>query len=155
MANAAQHADIVGTVVPPPATALHRLDFAESAFPESQHVLRDLELGRHFADGAERVRRFVQNHVALSSRPWSELGRSVLAVSIDSVLEYGRGFKHHHPPRRNRHFFASLGVTSNALTLLAHDERTKRRQLYRLTALKAVGDFLQYQFHKRRRFRAG
>src|SRR4051812_46893840 len=90
----------------------------------------------------------------LSSRPGSELGRSVLAVSVDSVLEYGRGFEHHPPPRRNRDFFASLGVPSDALTLLAHDERTKRRQLYRLTALKAVGDFLQYQFHKRRRFRA-
>ena len=51
--------DVVGAVIAPPAAALHRLDFAEAAFPEPQHMLRNVKLFRGFADGAECVRGFV------------------------------------------------------------------------------------------------
>ena len=59
MANAAQKIDIVGTIIAPPAAALHRLDVVETAFPESQHVLRQIKFVRHFTDAAKCVRRLV------------------------------------------------------------------------------------------------
>src|SRR5450830_860125 len=59
MANAAQQFDVVGTVITPSAAAFHRLDFAKTAFPKTQHVLRQIELIRHFTDGAKGVRRLV------------------------------------------------------------------------------------------------
>ena len=59
MANAAQKIDVVGTIIAPPAAALHRLDVAETAFPKSQHVLRQIEFVCHFTDAAKCVRRLV------------------------------------------------------------------------------------------------
>ena len=71
MADAAQQIDVVGPVIAPPAAALHRLDVAEAAFPETQHVLRQIEFVRHFADGAKCVRRLVIQSAPLSLLSWT------------------------------------------------------------------------------------
>ena len=42
--DAAQQVDILRTIVAPAAAALHRLDVRETALPEPQHVLRQIEL---------------------------------------------------------------------------------------------------------------
>ena len=63
--NAAQQIHIVGTVIAPAAAALHRLDFAETAFPKPQHVLRQIEFVRDFTDGAKCVRRLVSKAASL------------------------------------------------------------------------------------------
>src|SRR5919197_599133 len=65
MADAAQEIEVVGAVVAASAAALHRLDLAEAAFPEPQHVLRNVELLRDLTDGAECFRRFVHRRLAL------------------------------------------------------------------------------------------
>ena len=64
VANAAQKIEVVRAIVAAPAAALHRLDLAEAAFPEPQHMLRNVELRRHFADGPECVRCLVQRRSA-------------------------------------------------------------------------------------------
>ena len=56
-ADAAQEVDVLRPVIPPPAAAIERTDLTELAFPEPQHVLRHIELGCDFADGAKRLRR--------------------------------------------------------------------------------------------------
>src|SRR6185437_9875611 len=61
LADATQKVDVVGAVIAPPAGALHRPDLAESAFPETQHMLRDVEVVGDLADCAKGVRRFVQS----------------------------------------------------------------------------------------------
>src|SRR6185503_19920470 len=50
MADAAQEVDIVGAVIAPAAAALQRPDLLEAGFPESQHVLRQVEIVRDFTD---------------------------------------------------------------------------------------------------------
>src|SRR6185437_4638919 len=57
-ADAAQEIDIFGAIVAAAAGALDRTDLRETAFPEPQHMLRDIQFGRDLADGAERFRRF-------------------------------------------------------------------------------------------------
>ena len=61
MADAAQQVDVVGAVVAAAAAALQRLDLLETGFPESQNVLRQVEIVRNFADRPERVRRLVHH----------------------------------------------------------------------------------------------
>jgi hypothetical protein len=56
MPTAAQPRDIVGPIVAAAAATLHRLTVAETAFPQSKHVLWHVEDDRHFADGPESVR---------------------------------------------------------------------------------------------------
>ena len=128
MADAAQKIEIVGTIIAPPAAALHRLDIAETAFPKSQHVLRQIELVRHFTDAAKCVRRLV---IQSGLTPRCDLKNAVLkrtpvsnrlGVTVDAMLEDRRRLEHHHPARRDRHFLAGLGVAPNALALLAHHE---------------------------------
>src|SRR3954462_7714624 len=77
-----------------------------------------------------------------------------LGIAVDALLENRRRLEHHHPARRNRYFLAGLGVTPDPLALLAHHERTERRQFPRLATLEAVGDFLQNQLDERGRFGA-
>ena len=50
-----QKIDIVRTVIAAPATTLERLDLRETGLPESQHVLGQIEIISHFADGAESL----------------------------------------------------------------------------------------------------
>src|SRR4029079_2636566 len=57
VADAAQQVDVVRPIVPAPAPAFHRLDLAEAALPEPQHMLRNIEFLRHFADGPKCVGR--------------------------------------------------------------------------------------------------
>src|SRR5215813_2058781 len=64
MADAAQKIEVVRAIIAPPAAALHRPDLTEAAFPEPQHVLRNVELLRHFADGPECVRCLVHRRFA-------------------------------------------------------------------------------------------
>src|SRR4029077_18379281 len=59
MANSAQKIDVIGAIVTPAATALHRFDFVEAAFPKAQHVLRRIEFVCHFTDGTKCVWRLV------------------------------------------------------------------------------------------------
>src|ERR1700755_1056803 len=59
-ADALEQVDVVGAVIAAAAAALHRLDLGESGLPEPQHVLRNVEFLRYFADGSERIRRLVQ-----------------------------------------------------------------------------------------------
>ena len=59
MAHAAQQIDIFGTIKAPTATAFHRPNLREPAFPETQHVLRHVDFVGDLADGAECPRRFV------------------------------------------------------------------------------------------------
>ena len=64
---------------PTPAAAapLHRLDLDEARLPETQHVLRDVELVGDLADGTKCVRRLFQGRLpsqapeAVSGLPWS------------------------------------------------------------------------------------
>jgi hypothetical protein len=59
MTNSAQKIDVIGAIVTPAATALHRFDFVEAAFPKAQHVLRQIEFVCHFTDGTKCVWRLV------------------------------------------------------------------------------------------------
>src|SRR5665213_795909 len=59
MANAAQEIDVVRTVIAPAAAAFHRFDFGKPAFPEAQHVLRQVEVVGDLADGTKCIRRLV------------------------------------------------------------------------------------------------
>ena len=56
MAYSAQEIEVLRPVIAAPTAALHRPDLMEAAFPEPQHVLRKLELLRHFADRAKCAR---------------------------------------------------------------------------------------------------
>ena len=115
MADAAQEADVVGTIVAPSAAALERLDLAEAALPEAQHMLRNVELVRHFADGTECVRRLVHRRLSApfaicrsrvtSAPPAPATGRR---AGIDALLEDGGRLEHHHPARGDRPSFPSL-----------------------------------------------
>src|SRR5215510_15382409 len=75
-------------------------------------------------------------------------------IGVDALLENRRRLEHHHAARRDRHFFAGLGIAPDPLALLAHHERAERRELHRLAALKTIGDFLQDEFDERGRFGA-
>jgi hypothetical protein len=46
---------VVRPVVAASAAAFHRLDLGEARFPETQHMLRQVEIFRHLADCPERV----------------------------------------------------------------------------------------------------
>src|SRR5262245_10460625 len=105
MANSAQQVDVVGTVVTPPAAALHRPDLAETALPEPQHVLRDVELLRHFADGPECVRCFLHRRAA------PPVGLLLLSagIGIDALLENRRGFEQDRKSTRLN--YSHLGIS--------------------------------------------
>src|ERR1043166_9270048 len=95
---------------------------------------------------------------ALYPRPTLPVRRGLLALAvaagIDALLEDRGRLEHHHATRRDRHFLAGLRIAPDALALLAHHERTERRQLHGLAAREAVRDFLQYHFNECRRFRS-
>ncbi|CDX31595.1 hypothetical protein MPLDJ20_140340 [Mesorhizobium plurifarium] len=55
MPDALDQLNVLRPVVAPAAAALHRLDLGEARLPETQHVLRQVEVFRDFADGAESV----------------------------------------------------------------------------------------------------
>src|SRR5689334_5572332 len=75
-------------------------------------------------------------------------------VAVDALLENGRWLEHHHAPRRDWNFLAGLRITSDTLTFFTHHERAEGREFDRLAALQTVGDLLENQLDKRRRFRA-
>lgn len=58
MANAAQEVDIVWAIIASATTALQRPDLREPGFPETQDVLRQIEVVGDLADRAEGVRAF-------------------------------------------------------------------------------------------------
>ena len=60
MPDAAQQHDILRPVVAAAAPALERTDGVETGFPETQDVLREVELFSSFGDGTECVWRLVQ-----------------------------------------------------------------------------------------------
>src|SRR4051794_32945756 len=158
-ADTLEQVDVVGAIIAAAAAALHRLDLGETRLPEPQHVLRNVEFLRYFADGSERIRRLVQ-----MPNPYPEgglrLGLRLAGVAIgavpgvDPLLQDRRRLEHHDPAGRDRHLGAGLGVATDALTLLADHEGAERGQLHRLAFLKAIGDLLQHEFHEGRRFRA-
>src|SRR5256886_12068836 len=56
MADSAQEIEVLRPVIAAATAARHRPDLMEAAFPEPPHVLRQLELLRHFADRPECAR---------------------------------------------------------------------------------------------------
>jgi hypothetical protein len=62
MPDTAEQVDIVRPVITAAAGALHRPDLRETAFPEPQHVLRNIQFVGNLADGAESVWRLVHVH---------------------------------------------------------------------------------------------
>src|SRR5271155_5416851 len=126
MAHTAQEIDILRTVKSSAAAALHRTDLRKPAFPESQHVLRHVDLVRDFADRAKRFRRLVQRPVPVARRWKFRTLRLAFLLGVDPLLEDGGWLEHHNATRRDRYFFPSLGVAPNALPLLTHDEGAER-----------------------------
>ena len=61
--DAAQEIDIVGPVIAPATTPLHRLDLLKPGFPETQHVLRQVEVICDFADCPERFGRLLHHRL--------------------------------------------------------------------------------------------
>src|SRR5690606_6475775 len=57
MADAAEKVDVLWAVIAPAAAPLERADLAEPGLPETENVLRQIEVGGHLADRAEGVRR--------------------------------------------------------------------------------------------------
>src|SRR5262245_29044004 len=82
MPDASQEVDVVRAIIATAAAALHRLDFTETAFPEPQHMLRHIQIGGHFADGAECVRRLLHRALLLCDAwiPWPSLAKPCLAL---------------------------------------------------------------------------
>jgi hypothetical protein len=64
------------------------------------------------------------------------------------LLEDGRRLEHDYATRRDGRFLTSLGIAAHALAFRAHDKQAERRQLYRFTALQAVGDFFEHKLKK-------
>ena len=61
--DAAQQIDIIGPVIAPAAAALHRLDLLKAGFPETQHVLRQVEIVCDFTDRPERFGRLFHHRL--------------------------------------------------------------------------------------------
>src|SRR5690606_29977386 len=61
MANTLEQLHVKGTIVSAPATTLHRLDLGKACFPETQHMLRKIEILRYFADRPECIRALVHS----------------------------------------------------------------------------------------------
>ncbi len=59
--------DVVGAVVAPSAAALQRLDLREAGLPETEHMVRQVEILRHLADRPEGVWALV-DHILLRVR---------------------------------------------------------------------------------------
>ena len=72
----AQKIDVLRPVVAPAPAPLHRLDLREAGLPEAQHVLRQLQLLRNFADRAERVGSLDGRGLCHATRPLPPTSRS-------------------------------------------------------------------------------
>src|SRR5436305_14803748 len=77
--------------------------------------------------------------------------RASIGIGVDALLQDRGRLEHHHAPRRDRNFFAGLGVAADSLPLFAHHKGAERRQLHGLAPFEAIGDFLQYHFNESRR----
>src|SRR5262249_3042731 len=123
----AEEIDVVRPVVAAAAAALHRTDLREAALPESQHVLRHVEIVSHFADGAEGIGRLVHDRPRLTVKKPAAFGLPLAArlVVVDALLEARRWLEHHHTARRDRHLGAGLRIAADTLALLAHHERAE------------------------------
>jgi hypothetical protein len=55
VANAFEEIDVVGPIIAATAAALQRLHLREPRFPKTKHVLRDVEILGHLADGSESL----------------------------------------------------------------------------------------------------
>jgi len=88
-ADAAQEIDVFGPVEAPAARTLDRPDMGEARLPEAQHVLWYVERVGHFADRAERFRRFHAQRGGLrhahSPASWSS-GISPLITALSTWL---------------------------------------------------------------------
>src|SRR5262245_66164057 len=112
MADAAQEIEVVRPVVTAPAAAFHRSDLAETTFPEAQHVLWNLQLLRHFTDGAECARCLLHRRSAPSSIEtlfWQA------GFSVDALFEDVGRVEHHHASRGNRPLLAGLRLAHYSL----------------------------------------
>src|SRR5262249_26519242 len=70
MTNTAEQIDVLWSIITAAAAALHWPDLVKTALPEPQDVLRNIQLFRDLADGAECVGGFI-HVVALRSTPAS------------------------------------------------------------------------------------
>src|SRR6185312_5421787 len=75
MADATQQLDVIRPIIATAAAPLHRIDIAEARLPETQYVLRQIELVRNLADGTKCVGR-----LAIQSD-------TSLVLELDALLE--------------------------------------------------------------------
>ena len=61
MADAFQQINVIGAIISPASAAFHGFDLRKPRLPKPQHMLRQIEIIRYFADGAKRIWAFVQN----------------------------------------------------------------------------------------------
>src|SRR5690606_38758424 len=116
----------------------------EAGFPETQSVLRKIELLGGFRNGAEGVRRFLQTTVSPRTPDEPSVARPVICASVSPTkpgtfqarclgwktllssadhrlvnlgLQHIGGFEHKNLPGQDRHFLAGLGIAPDALVL--------------------------------------
>jgi hypothetical protein len=71
---------------------------------------------------------------------------------FDHRLQFLAGMKRHDTTCRDRYFLSGLGIATETLAFLANDEGAEPRKLHRFASFKAIRDFHQHQFCKRRSF---
>jgi hypothetical protein len=75
-------------------------------------------------------------------------------VFLDFPLHYRRSLEDHGAARKNWRFDACFRIPPDALALLPHRERPKRRQFHRFASRNGVYDLFQREINQGRRFRA-
>src|SRR3546814_6917226 len=61
--------DILTPIITAVTASLNGAKLGELSLPETKYVLRDVQFGRHLADGPERIRRFLRSVHKTCSRP--------------------------------------------------------------------------------------
>ena len=133
---AREQVNVSWSIIPSPACPFHGLDLRKLAFPKAQHMRRHLQCVRRLADCAKRVRCLVHEVPLLS------------VAFGHAVFHQMRWTKGQHAARRDRNFFASFWVPSNAGGFVSHRERSKGRYLYLFAAHQRVRDMLQNRIYQ-------
>src|ERR1700741_129963 len=121
----------------------------KARFPETKHMLRQVKLAGHLADGAKRFGGFLGGLETQRSGPLPLIlvvTTAVVAVAVDLALQHVRGPEHQDTPGRDRHLVARLRVAAYALRLLAHLEGTEGRQLHAFAPSQRGAQLLEYVF---------
>ena len=155
-ADAAQEVDILRPIIAPAAAALERPDLAELAFPEPQHMLRDVQFGRDLADGAKCLRRLLNppfdglncyGHVQSPTLPQRSLARFVGRPVDQGLQDVGRS-EDKDASGQDWHFLSRLRISANTLALVADREAPERRDLHRFPTSQSLDDFGENRLDK-------